>query len=43
MRIARALACLSAALVLVLAVAPVAHAPVSAQGKTITLSMLAGY
>src|SRR5215469_4220941 len=43
MGIARVFACLSAALVLVLAVAPVADAPVSAQGKAITLSMLAGY
>src|SRR5215472_2754234 len=43
MGIARVFACLSAALVLVLAVAPVAESPVAAQGKTITLSMLAGY
>src|SRR4249920_2028351 len=43
MRISRSFACLAAALVVVLAVAPAADAPAWAQGKTLTLSMLAGY
>ena len=43
MRIARGFAELAAALAFVLALAPAADAPASAQGKTITLSMLAGY
>src|SRR4029453_19547716 len=43
MMILRSFACLAAALLVVLAVAPAADAPAWAQGKTITLSMLAGY
>jgi multiple sugar transport system substrate-binding protein len=43
MMILRSFACLAAALLVVLAVAPAADAPALAQGKTITLSMLAGY
>src|SRR6516164_6385273 len=43
MRITRVFVSLSAALVLVLAIAPAAETPASAQSKTITLSMLAGY
>src|SRR5712671_7554420 len=43
MRVSRSFACLAAALLVVLAVAPAADAPASAQGKTLTLSMLAGY
>ena len=43
MRISRSFVCLATALLVVLAVAPAADAPASAQGKSITLSMLAGY
>src|SRR5213593_4485209 len=43
MRISRSFAGVAAALLVVLAIAPAADAPASAQGKTITLSMLAGY
>lgn len=43
MRISRRFVCLATALLVVLAVAPAADAPASAQGKTLTLSMLAGY
>ena len=43
MRISPSFARVAAALLVLLAVAPVADAPVAAQSKTITLSMLAGY
>src|SRR5215467_1077230 len=43
MRISRRFAGVAAALLVVLAIAPAAETPVAAQGKTITLSMLAGY
>src|SRR5262249_3546387 len=43
MRIARGFGELAAALALGLALAPAAETPVAAQGKTLTLSMLAGY
>src|SRR5262252_2186952 len=43
MRISRSFAGVAAALLVMLAIAPAAHAPASAQGKTITLSMLAGF
>ena len=43
MRISRSFVSAAAALLVVLAVAPGADKPVAAQGKTITLSMLAGY
>src|SRR4030095_158690 len=43
MMILRRFACLAPHLLVVLAVAPAADAPALAQGKTITLSMLAGY
>src|SRR5499427_8199271 len=43
MRISRSFAGVAAALLVMLAIAPAAHAPASAQSKTITLSMLAGY
>ena len=43
MRISRSFAGVAAALLVVLAMAPAADAPASAQGKTIAFSMLAGY
>src|SRR5262247_1811341 len=43
MRISRSFAGVAAALLVMLAIAPAAHAPASAQSKSITLSMLAGY
>jgi len=43
MRISRSFRSVAAALLIVLAIAPAAETPVAAQGKTITLSMLAGY
>ena len=43
MRISRSFAGAVVALLVVLAIAPAAESPVAAQGKTITLSMLAGY
>jgi ABC-type glycerol-3-phosphate transport system substrate-binding protein len=43
MRTSRSFAGVAAALLVVLAIAPIVDAPAAAQGKTITLSMLAGY
>src|SRR5215467_4983454 len=43
MRTSRSFAGVAAALLVMLAIAPAAHAPASAQGKTITFLMLAGY
>src|SRR5262245_62715911 len=43
MTIPRSVAAMAVALLVVLAIVPAAESPVAAQGKTITLSMLAGY
>src|SRR5499427_11147397 len=43
MTISRSFAGVAVALLVMLALAPAAEPPVAAQGKTITLSMLAGY